>query len=137
MAPPHVSDDETGKRPRETEVPEMERRAIQVEGVVQGVGFRPFVFGLASRLGLRGFVTNQSGSVRIEVEGEAEQLSQFLEEMEKRPPPLARIDQVTWKTELPRGDREFRIEASRSDQPSQIFISPDMATCADCLRELF
>ena len=65
----------------------MERRAIAVHGVVQGVGFRPFVYGLASRLGLRGFVKNQTGGVLIEVEGEARSLDRFLAELAASPPP--------------------------------------------------
>ena len=68
----------------------MERRAIVVRGVVQGVGFRPFVHEVAARLRLGGFVRNQTGSVLIEVEGDAGQLEQFLSELGGRPPPLAR-----------------------------------------------
>ena len=94
----------------------MERRSIAVEGVVQGVGFRPFVFGLASRLKLRGFVKNRTGDVLIEVEGEAESLDHFLLELTSQPPPLAHIDRLSWDSQSPRGDRDFRIEHER-DRP--------------------
>jgi hydrogenase maturation protein HypF len=115
----------------------VERRVIAIHGVVQGVGFRPFVYGLASRLELHGFVKNRTGSVLIEVEGDARSLDDFLTELSRKPPPLARIDRLSWERHPPRGDRAFRIEPSEADAEGPIFISPDVATCADCLRELF
>ena len=119
-----------------SEVADRERRAIAVSGVVQGVGFRPFVFGLASRLGLRGFVRNRLGSVWIEVEGGAPDLERFTAEL-KKGPPLARIDEVRWAAQPIKGETAFRIEESESAGASAVFISPDVATCDDCLRELF
>jgi hydrogenase maturation protein HypF len=113
------------------------RRAIAVDGVVQGVGFRPFVYGVASRLGLCGFVTNQTGGVLIEVEGAPEALDRFVTEISSCPPPLARIDRLRAFAQPPRGDTAFRIEASRSGRPASIVIAPDVATCEACLRELF
>jgi hydrogenase maturation protein HypF len=115
----------------------VDRRAIAVTGIVQGVGFRPFVFDLATRLGLRGFVRNQTGGVLIEVEGESPSLDRFLAELTSRPPPLAKIEEVRSFVRDPTGDRQFRIAASNTDPNSQIFISPDIATCHDCLREMF
>jgi hydrogenase maturation protein HypF len=115
----------------------MERRAIAVRGVVQGVGFRPFVYGLATHLELSGFVKNCVGSVLIEVEGDARSLEHFLAELATRPPPLARIDHLAWERRPPQGDRRFRIQPSEVQSPGPIFISPDVATCADCLAELF
>ncbi len=115
----------------------MERRIIAIHGVVQGVGFRPFVYGLASRLELHGFIQNRTGSVRIEVEGDAHSLDDFLTELSRKPPPLARIDCLSWERCPPQGDRFFRIEPSEADTASPIFISPDVATCPDCLAELF
>jgi hydrogenase maturation protein HypF len=115
----------------------MERRAIAVQGVVQGVGFRPFVYGLASRLDLRGFVKNRTGGVLIEVEGECRSLDSFLAELSEQPPPLAQIDTVSWEARPPCGDRQFRIEYSDADAPGSVFVSPDVATCDDCLAELF
>jgi len=115
----------------------MERRAITVEGIVQGVGFRPFVYALASQLDLRGFVKNQSGCVLIEVEGGRTDLDRFIRELLENAPPLARIEAVSSQRQAARGDDGFRIEASDSDSGSEIFISPDVATCKDCLAELF
>ena len=115
----------------------VERRAIHIGGIVQGVGFRPFVYGLASRLNLQGFVKNRTGGVLIEVEGDSGSLECFLRELVDRPPPLAEIDRMTWEPMIPQGDLQFRIEASEADHASQFFISPDVATCPDCVRELF
>jgi hydrogenase maturation protein HypF len=115
----------------------MDRRAIEVSGIVQGVGFRPFIHDLATRLGLNGFVKNQTGGVLIEVEGEGESLDRFCGELITRPPPLARIDGVACSPRDQIGDSEFRIESSEVDRSGAIFISPDVATCDDCLRELF
>jgi hydrogenase maturation protein HypF len=115
----------------------MDRRAIAVTGIVQGVGFRPFVYDLANRLGLIGFVRNESGGVLIEVEGESESLDRFVGELTAGPPPLARVDDVRWSRQLPQGDDGFRIETSRNQGNHSVFISPDVATCADCLTELF
>src|SRR5262249_25160578 len=93
----------------------MERRAISVSGIVQAVGFRPFVHGLASRFGLRGFVRNQTGGVLIEVEGEDSVLDRFVHALTSRPPPLAQIDEVSCSARPPRGDPGFRIEPSAID----------------------
>ena len=76
----------------------MERRAIAVQGVVQGVGFRPFVCGLAASLRLTGFVKNCVGDVLIEVEGDATSLDTFLKQLSTHPPPLARIEHLGWKS---------------------------------------
>ena len=115
----------------------MERLAIAVSGTVQGVGFRPFVHGLASRFALCGFVRNQTGGVLIEVEGEARSLESFLKELTTKPPPLARIDTLSWERQKAQGDQHFRILPSEAGTASPIFISPDVATCGDCLAELF
>lgn len=114
----------------------VERRAISVCGMVQGVGFRPFVHGLAARFHLAGFVRNDPGGVSIEVEGESPSLDRFLVELTTSPPPLARIDRLEWRSCPPRGDERFCIHASSLGGPSQILVSSDVATCADCLREL-
>jgi hydrogenase maturation protein HypF len=115
----------------------MERRAITVQGIVQGVGFRPFVHGLAVELGLVGFVKNQSGRVVIEVEGTAGHLDQFLTQLETSAPPLSRIEAVAWHSRPPAHDVAFRIVPSDADATSPIFISPDVAPCDACLAELF
>ncbi len=115
----------------------MDRRVIAVTGIVQGVGFRPHVHGLATRLRLRGFVKNVEGSVLIEVEGEPSTLDRFLHELRADSPPLARIDAVTWSDRPARGEPSFRIELSEGGDEGQVFISADVATCDDCLDELF
>ena len=115
----------------------MERRAITVRGVVQGVGFRPFVYRLAVRHGLRGFVRNQAGIVLIEVEGTASALDRFLAGLADSGPPLSRIDSIDWRrrplVHLP----EFHIDESLPGSADQVMIAPDVATCDDCLAELF
>src|SRR5579863_1481298 len=115
----------------------MERRAITVRGIVQGVGFRPFVYALASRLHLSGFVKNQTGRVEIEVEGDSASLDRFLAELETSPPRLSRIDGISWQNRPLEGDRQFCIRESDSDLESSVFISPDVATCDACLAEMF
>src|SRR5580704_15747322 len=115
----------------------MERRAITVEGIVQGVGYRPFVYALARRLRLCGFVKNQTGRVLIEAEGTPAALDRFLHELRENAPPLARIDSFSSQPLAVRGDDRFRIEPSDHNAGSPIFISPDVATCPDCLAELF
>ena len=114
----------------------MERRSIVVSGIVQGVGFRPFVYGLAARRGLSGFVKNQSSGVLIEVEGEASALDDFLVDIASRPPPLAHIGRMHWEQRTPRGEHRFRIEISEADSSRQIFISPDVASCKACLADI-
>ncbi|MGA2230402.1 MAG: carbamoyltransferase HypF [Tepidisphaeraceae bacterium] len=115
----------------------MERRAITIEGTVQGVGFRPFVYGLAQRLQLAGFVRNRSGSVEIEIEGDSSGVERFLADLTNQLPPLARIEKISSRSRTPRGERAFTIESSDSSGSTAIAISPDVATCDDCLAELW
>src|SRR3989442_12522586 len=114
----------------------MERRAISVHGVVQGVGFRPFVYGLASRLHLSGFVTSPAGVV-TEVEADRDALERFERALTTSPAPLARVDSVSTRALLSRGDVGFRIDPSRVSERSDVFVCPDVATCDACLAELF
>ncbi len=113
------------------------RRRLMVRGIVQGVGFRPFVYGLAQRLGLGGFVLNDSDGVTLEIEGPASALDAFEQMLRTAPPPLARIDAISVEPVAPRGETIFRIETSRAAAVRNTLISPDVATCDDCLRELF
>lgn len=115
----------------------MARRLIEITGIVQGVGFRPYVYGLARRLGLGGSVRNETGGVRIEVEGEPAALDSFQTELTARPPPAARIASVSWQPTPPRGEKTFCIDASTEDEAGPVFVAPDLATCAACLAELF
>ncbi len=114
----------------------MERRAISIQGTVQGVGFRPFVYALANSLRLGGFVRNHTGGVEIQVEGEASSLEQFMQRLLRDPPPLARIVEWSSSDRPVRGERLFRIEESESTG-GPIVITPDAATCDACLAELF
>jgi hydrogenase maturation protein HypF len=112
------------------------RTAIRVEGIVQGVGFRPFVYTLATGLGLSGFVGNDVDGVFVEVEGPSAAVGEFLHQLETDPPPLARIERVTATTVAPRGTTSFAIAASGPPGTRRTLVSADTATCRDCLREL-
>jgi hydrogenase maturation protein HypF len=112
------------------------RAAIRVEGIVQGVGFRPFVYALATGLGLSGFVGNDVDGVFVEVEGPQAAVTEFLRELERDPPPLARIERVTATAATPTGETSFAIAPSGQVGPRRTLISADTATCQDCLREL-
>lgn len=114
-----------------------QRRAITVWGVVQGVGFRPFIHGLATRLRLAGFVRNQAGAVYIEVEGETASIQAFLDELQSNPPVLAHFEDIKSQIIPVEGAVDFRIEKSSADAPEHVFIAPDVATCDECLEELF
>ena len=114
-----------------------ERREVAVRGVVQGVGFRPFVYSLARRCGLAGWVRNDADGVHIQVEGRPERLESFLRLLQEEPPPLAVVEAVRWHPLPPRGERGFSIHASRDAAEHRALISPDVATCDACLRELF
>ncbi len=117
-------------------VTQLIRTAIRVEGIVQGIGFRPFVYTLATGLGLTGFVGNDSDGVFAEVEGPAEAVSKFLLALERDAPVLARIERVATRPVPPRGSPSFAIAASGPPGPRRTLVSADTATCADCLREL-
>jgi len=112
------------------------RTSIRVEGVVQGVGFRPFVYSLATRLGLAGWVGNDVDGVFAEVEGPAEQIRDFLAALERDAPPLARVERVSAQPMSPDGRPGFAIVASDTTGARRALVSADSATCADCLREL-
>ena len=113
------------------------RTAVRVEGIVQGVGFRPFVYGLATRLGLGGLVGNDADGVFAEIEGDPAAVARFLVLLEREPPPLARIDKVTTREVAPAGSAAFAIAPSpAAGRSRRALVSADTATCADCLAEL-
>jgi hydrogenase maturation protein HypF len=116
--------------------PKRERREVLVRGVVQGVGFRPFVYRLALEEGLAGFIGNDTDGVTIEVEGPAGQVDAFLGRLRAETPPLARIDSVAARDLAATGEAGFRIVASGVLGRVSTGIPADAATCADCLREL-
>src|SRR5829696_2656492 len=117
--------------------PIQERWEVSVRGIVQGVGFRPFVYALALRHGLAGLVRNDAEGVQVEVEGDAERLDLFLRGIEEEAPPLAVVEAVSWRPLAALGERGFRIEESREGFRRRALISPDVATCEECLREVF
>jgi hydrogenase maturation protein HypF len=124
-----------------TSVPAVIRTAVRVEGIVQGVGFRPFVYSLATGLGLSGLVGNDVDGVFAEVEGTPAAVREFLLILERDAPPLARIERVMATPMTPSGSTSatpavFAIAASKPAGPRRTLVSADTATCADCLREL-
>jgi len=115
----------------------METKArITVKGVVQGVGFRPFVHKLAEEFALRGWVKNTSAGVVIEVEGDKRKLRKFYDEISVRRPPPAQIKEKKIIYQSPRGYRSFIIRRSTSQERKEVLISPDIAFCQECLGEL-
>ncbi len=115
----------------------MERWQININGIVQGVGFRPFIYNLARQYQLVGFVANSSSGVDIEVEGPADQLQGFRNSIQKECPPLSLIQEIKTASLPLAGESEFRIIASRRAVVAETMVSPDVAVCSACLRELF
>ncbi|HEX2126756.1 MAG TPA: carbamoyltransferase HypF [Thermoleophilaceae bacterium] len=113
------------------------RTRVRVDGTVQGVGFRPFVYRLAVDLRLAGWVLNDERGVLLEVEGPADGVEAFVRRLRSEAPPLARVERLASEPRPPTGARGFRIvESDRSGQPAAP-VTPDTATCDDCLAELF
>jgi hydrogenase maturation protein HypF len=112
------------------------RTAVRVEGIVQGVGFRPFVYSLATGLGLGGLVGNDSDGVFAEVEGPPAAVEAFLSGLARDAPPLARIERITTTAMRPDGTASFSIAPSEPGGLRRVLVSADTATCADCLAEL-
>ncbi|HEX2149671.1 MAG TPA: carbamoyltransferase HypF [Actinomycetota bacterium] len=113
------------------------RRQFRVQGIVQGVGFRPFVYNLAVRLRLVGFVLNDSSGVLIEVEGDPSAVDEFGSVLTSSPPPLAVIDTLEQLELMPTGaEAAFTISSSEHAGRATALISPDFATCGDCLKEM-
>ncbi|HTX77681.1 MAG TPA: acylphosphatase, partial [Terracidiphilus sp.] len=113
------------------------RRAVRVRGVVQGVGFRPFVYRLASQLALSGHIGNDTDGVTIHIEGSSESVAAFLHRLRSEAPPISRIDSVAVEELPPTGQSGFTIVHSQVLGAVSTGIPADAATCADCLRELF
>ncbi|MDD3580980.1 MAG: acylphosphatase, partial [Desulfobacca sp.] len=113
------------------------RQRLQLRGIVQGVGFRPFVYRLANELGLSGWVSNSSQGVELEVEGPTERLDSFQERLVTEKPALAAIRDCHFQILEPLGDTEFVVQPSRVSGPKTALILPDLATCPECRREIF
>ncbi|MFA4835099.1 MAG: carbamoyltransferase HypF, partial [Dehalococcoidia bacterium] len=118
-------------------VPGLKLAEISVQGIVQGVGFRPYIFRLAQDCHLTGWVRNTSGSVEIEVEGHDSEIDGFLADLEAKAPPQAFIERLTVTFHPPRGYTDFVIKGSFPNEGQYQLISPDIATCKDCLSEVF
>ena len=116
----------------------IERKEIQVCGIVQSVGFRPFVYSLAQRYGLKGVVRNNQRGVWLDLEGESAALKDFLRDLQAERPVLAAIDSIECRNDLGlKRYRDFRIDQTTAHGPKLLPVAADVATCAECLRELF
>ncbi len=115
----------------------MKRVRVILKGTVQGVGFRPFVYRIARELGLKGCVLNDLKGVEIEVEGKEDKLEEFLIKLNREKPPLAHIYSQSIEFLPPHGYEEFYIKESEGKGEKEALILPDIATCNECLRELF
>jgi hydrogenase maturation protein HypF len=113
------------------------RVRLRIEGTVQGVGFRPHVYRLASDLGLGGYVLNDERGVLLEAEGDDDSVERFVVRLRVEAPPLADIQRVLSEEVAVRGEDGFRILASGRDGEPLALVAPDAATCPDCLAELF
>jgi hydrogenase maturation protein HypF len=116
---------------------EAKRLRLTLQGAIQGVGFRPFVWRLADALGLKGFVSNSPSGVLIEVEGPARRLEEFLLRIGAEGPPHAFIQSLESAFLDPKGYSAFEIKSSRSSGKKTAIIAPDIATCPECLEEIF
>ena len=113
------------------------RTRITVTGVVQGVGFRPFVHRLATELGVTGFVGNDAAAVFIEAQGSPRAVSEFTRRLSAEPPPLALINAINAQPVTPQTEDAFLIVASTTAGGQRTLVPPDVATCDACVRELF
>ncbi len=111
-------------------------RRLEVNGIVQGVGFRPFIFQLAEKFNLKGEVANTSSGVSIHIEGPAENVASFEKELPEKSPPLAYIVDISSRTDDVRHLTEFAIVKSKGQTKMSTLISPDVAVCDDCLGEM-
>jgi hydrogenase maturation protein HypF len=111
-------------------------KKIKVRGVVQGVGFRPFIYRLASQHHLKGYVYNTTSDVTIVIEGLLPDIESFINHIKESAPPQSRIESISIEDESARGSRAFTIEASRAEDREYQLISPDIATCPLCKNEI-
>lgn len=112
----------------------LQAKAININGIVQGVGFRPFVFKLAQELGIKGWVNNSSRGVTIHAEGD--NLDLFCQRLQSEAPPLAKIMSIRSVDMNYKNYLRFEIVQSNAEQEADVFISPDVATCGDCLKDI-
>jgi len=115
----------------------MKAMRINVRGVVQGVGFRPFVYRLAQEYSLTGWVRNTSGNVEIEIEGTEKSIEEFLAKLKTKAPPMATIEEIATVPLPLKGYTSFEIRKSHTEEGKYQLVSPDIATCQACQREIF
>jgi len=115
----------------------MKRAEIRITGIVQGVGFRPFIYRLAQTHAIQGWVLNNVKGVFIDAEGEEEELDQFIRDIPRLAPPLSKIESLEVHYTEPLGYTTFEIRKSEETEDKFVLISPDLATCNPCLAELF
>jgi len=115
----------------------LKRLRLEIRGVVQGVGFRPFVYTCAKSCGLRGFVGNESGGVFVEVEGAETNLREFQRLLRANAPPLSHIISIESREIAPKFENDFYIAESEIRTAENTLVSPDVSICDDCRRELF
>lgn len=114
----------------------MTRYYIQIGGIVQGVGFRPFIKNLSIKYDIKGFVKNDSNGVVIEAEGEDTNLKAFIEEIQTNPPKLSKITSFSYEQIDVKNDNDLVILLSDNANTKTTFVSPDMKICDDCLRDI-
>ncbi|MDM8523233.1 carbamoyltransferase HypF [Desulfococcaceae bacterium HSG8] len=112
-------------------------KRLEINGIVQGVGFRPFVYQLANQYDLKGKIANTSSGVSVHLEGTEEKIQSFCADITKKAPPLAHIVEISVHPENVRKFKDFSITESKSQAKRSTLISPDVSVCEDCLRELF
>lgn len=111
-------------------------KKIVVKGIVQGVGFRPFIYKNATKNNLKGFVNNTSKGVFIEVEGYEEDITSFIEEIKHKPPVLSKVTDIKIIDKEIEGYTNFKIIESKEEEEAITLLSPDIATCDDCLKDI-
>ncbi len=112
------------------------RYLIKIEGIVQGVGFRPFVYNNAKKFQLKGYVKNKGGMVEIDLEGNKGNVKRFLLELIKKPPIMSKIENLKCKCLKPINYKDFTIKESSNEKNAVKFISSDIALCENCIKEL-
>ncbi len=112
------------------------RLKLQITGLVQGVGFRPFIFRLAEELGLNGYVLNNTSGVHIEVEGERQKLDSFLIRIDKEKPAISKIFSLQHTFLAETGFKDFEIRESDKEGNRKVSLLPDIAVCDECLNDI-
>lgn len=116
----------------------METHVIKIKGIVQGVGFRPFIYNLAKSYGLKGFVRNDTKGVTVEVQGDSFKLKEFEKNIVSKAPPRSKITDLSIEVKKDgKVFRDFEIVFSKDDEVKTVPVSPDLFVCEDCLKELF